>query len=108
MTEFESLNRLVADACTRWQLTEMGIAEPPANLTDVVKDLSRGGAGWAVLEDRLVQRLPRLSGYHERFSVAVDRARTDPSWVAATDRESAQRVWFELHEDLLATLGRSR
>ncbi|WP_298328097.1 hypothetical protein [Haloactinopolyspora sp.] len=42
------------------------------------------------------------------MSTAVTRARTDPTWVTATDRESAHRVWFELHEDLLATLGRTR
>lgn len=108
MAEFEPLNRLVVDACTRWQLTEMGIAEPPTSLTDVLVDLSHAGEGWAVLEERLVNRLPRYSGYHERFSVAVDRARTDPAWVTSTGRESAHRVWFELHEDLLATLGRPR
>ncbi|WP_280402451.1 hypothetical protein [Nocardia carnea] len=108
MAEFEPLNRLVVDACTRWQLTEMGITEPPTSLADVLSDLSRGSAGWAVLEKRLANRLPRYSGYHERFDTAVDRARTDPAWLTATDRESAHRVWFELHEDLLATLGRSR
>lgn len=108
MIEFEPLNRLVVGACTRWQLTEMGFAEPIANLADVVDDLVRSGEGWVLLEKRLVNRLPRFSGYHERFSVAVDRARTNPAWVTATDRESAHHVWFELHEDLLATLGRAR
>lgn len=108
LAEFEPLNRLVVDACTRWQLTEMGITEPPASLADVLSDLSRGSAGWAVLEERLVNRLPRYGGYHERFDTALDCARTDPAWLTATDRESAHRVWFELHEDLLATLGRSR
>lgn len=108
MAEFEPLNRLVVDACTRWQLTEMGITEPPTSLAGVLSDLSRGSAGWAVLEERLAHRLPRYSGYHERFDTAVDRARTDPAWLTATDRDSAHRVWFELHEDLLATLGRSR
>lgn len=108
MTEFEPLNRVVADACTRWQLTELGISEPPASLAEVIDALSRAAEGWAVLEERLVHHLPRFGGYHERFCVAVDRARADPAWVTATDRESAHRVWFELHEDLLATLGRSR
>lgn len=108
MSEFEPLNRLVADACTRWQLTEMGISQSPDSLTDVVADLTRSSQGWARLEERLVRQLPRFSGYLERFSTAVNRARTDPTWVTATDRESAHRVWFELHEDLLATLGRSR
>ncbi|EMY32449.1 hypothetical protein D477_020113 [Arthrobacter crystallopoietes BAB-32] len=108
MTGFEPLNRQVTTACTNWQLAEMGIAEPSKNLADTVKELARAAEAWALLEEHLVRRLPRFDGYHERFSVAVEHARTDPVWVAATDRESAHRVWFELHEDLLATLGRSR
>ncbi|WP_043500690.1 hypothetical protein [Georgenia sp. SUBG003] len=108
MAAFEPLNRVVADACTRWQLAELGISEPPARLADVIGDLSRAAESWAVLEEQLVRQLPRFGGYHERFCAAVDRARADPAWVAATDRESAHRVWFELHEDLLATLGRPR
>ena len=29
-------------------------------------------------------------------------------WVDRTDIDSCHRVWFELHEDLIATLGLSR
>jgi hypothetical protein len=108
MTEFEPLNRRVTDACTRWQLTEMGLAGAVMSLADTVDDLTRAGEAWAILERQLVRRLPRFHGYYKRFSMAVDHARTDPSWLTATDRESAHRVWFELHEDLLATRGRSR
>ncbi|QOR70824.1 hypothetical protein IM660_00425 [Ruania alkalisoli] len=107
-TEFESLNRQVTSACTRWQLTEMGIGEQATSLAETVEELARAGKAWATLEKHLVLHLPRFAGYYERLSAALDRARTDPSWVTATDRESAHRVWFELHEDLLATLGRSR
>jgi len=108
MNEFESLNHQVTGACTRWQLAEMGIAETGTSLAETIKDLARAGEAWAILEEQLARRLPRFRGYHERFSAAVDRASIDPAWVTGTDRESAHRVWFELHEDLLATLGRSR
>jgi len=108
MTQFESLNRQVTDACTRWQLAEMGISETRVSLAETVKELSRAGEALAILEEQLAQRLPRFHGYHERFSVALDRASSDPAWVTGADRESVHRVWFELHEDLLATLGRSR
>lgn len=108
MTEFEWLNHQVTDACTRWQLAEMGIAETGMSLAETIKELARVGEAWAMLEEALVRRLPRFDGYHERFSVAVDLASSDPAWVTGTGRESAHRVWFELHEDLLATLGRSR
>ena len=108
MDEFEPLNQGVTEACTRWQLAEMGIAETQASPAETIKDLARAGEAWASLEERLVHRLPRFRGYHERFSTAIRLAASDPAWVAGADRESAHRVWFELHEDLLATLGRSR
>jgi hypothetical protein len=108
MVDFEPLNNLVTAACTRWQLTELGIAQPPATLPEVLGDLTHAADQLATLEDRLVADLSRFEGYHARFTTAVTRAATDPTWVTATDRDSAHRVWFELHEDLLATLGRPR
>ena len=39
---------------------------------------------------------------------AVTAARTDPAWITATERDSGHRVWFEFHEDLIATLGLTR
>lgn len=108
MADFEALNRRVVDACTRWQLTEMGIAQPPVVLAEIIGHLSDVAAEWAVLENRLTRSLGRFAGYHQRFSAAIARASAEPAWVTATDRDSAHRVWFELHEDLLATLGRSR
>jgi len=105
---FGPLNDLVAAACTRWQLTELGVAATPAALADVLADLARAAEGLAGIEQRLTASLRRFAGYHARFSDAVERARHDAGWVTATDRDSAHRVWFELHEDLLATLGRAR
>jgi hypothetical protein len=108
MIPFEPLNRLVTDVCGRWQLAEMGIAAAGTSLAETVEELARAGEAWHVLEERLVRRLPRFGGYHRRFGAAVRRASSEPAWLTGTDRDSAHRVWFELHEDLLATLGRSR
>ncbi|MHA7264517.1 transcriptional regulator [Arthrobacter sp. TMN-37] len=102
---FGPLNDLVAAACTRWQLTELGLAQPPADLGQVLPDLTRAADGLAGIEARLSAGLARFGGYHERFSAAVERARQETAWISGTDRDSAHRVWFELHEDLLATLG---
>jgi len=59
-------------------------------------------------QQRLGRLLARFAGYHERFAAALARASADPAWITAADRESCHHVWFELHEDLIATLGLSR
>lgn len=105
---FGPLNDLVTRACTRWQLTELGLAEPPAPVAEVLRDLARAAGGLAATEARLADRLPRFAGYHTRFVAALDLALDDRAWIAGIDRDSAHRVWFELHEDLLATLGARR
>jgi hypothetical protein len=51
----------------------------------------------------LVAVLPRFQGYDARFSAALARGDVDRS-----DVDSCHRVWFELHEDLLATLNLRR
>lgn len=105
---FGPINEQVARACTDWQLAEIGLAKRPVDLTQVVADLTEAAEGLASIEARLVAELTRFGGYHARFTAALHRARKEPVWITGTDRESAHKVWFELHEDLLATLGRSR
>lgn len=58
--------------------------------------------------EALTTALPRFSGYRARFTTALDLALMDPDWIAAPTRDSVHTVWFELHEHLLATLGRDR
>ncbi|WP_203753847.1 hypothetical protein [Cellulomonas chitinilytica] len=54
------------------------------------------------VEAALVAVLARFAGYGDRFRAALDAGRiTDP-------RDSCHQVWFELHEDLIATLGITR
>nr|WP_205693370.1 transcriptional regulator [Cellulomonas sp. IC4_254] len=108
LTGFGPVNDLVTSACTRWQLTELGLTSQPATLDGVLRDLAEAADALAAIEARLVAHLPRFEGYQRRFTAALGRARADPSWITATDRDSAHRVWFELHEDLLATLGIER
>lgn len=63
----------------------------------------------APLVDRLTAVLTRFDGYDTRFSAALTRARAGhTAWVDRTDIDSCHRVWFELHEDLVATLGMDR
>jgi hypothetical protein len=106
--DFLPLNDVVAAACTAWQLTELGIGEPTATLAETTATLHGPAAALAGVEERLTRHLDRFAGYHHRFTTALTKAGDEPAWLTATDRDSCHRVWFELHEDLIATLGLAR
>ncbi|MEI5098396.1 transcriptional regulator [Streptomyces sp. PmtG] len=106
--DFLPTNDLVAAACTAWQLTEMSIGLQPVTRTATIDALTQPARTLAQLETRLTAHLPRFAGYHHRFTTALHRASTEPKWITGTDRDSCHRVWFELHEDLIATLQLTR
>ncbi|MEO0493327.1 MAG: hypothetical protein AAF081_07915 [Actinomycetota bacterium] len=67
------------------------------------------------LVDQLVPILDSLSavrtrfeGYAPRLVGAISEAVADSSWIDAPGLDSVHTVWFELHEHLLASLGRAR
>ena len=59
----------------------------------------------AGIEGRLTAHLDRFAGCHHRFATALSKVGDEPAWITGTDRDSCHGVWFELHEDLIATLG---
>lgn len=114
--DFLPLNARLQRACTDWQLRPVRGDRLAANdHTDarwdarVLDELTALGRALMPLADRLAGVLARLSGYDTRFATALARARSgDGGWVDRTDVDSCHRVWFELHEDLVATLGLDR
>ncbi len=51
----------------------------------------------------------RFAGYDRRFDDAQFRVHGGEwKWIDALEVDSLHRVWFELHEDLVATLGVAR
>jgi hypothetical protein len=61
------------------------------------------------LGTRLTERLQRFGGYADRYSTALARVDAgERRWVDAPEVDSCHTVWIQLHEDLLATLGRQR
>ena len=52
--------------------------------------------------------LPRFTGYLPRFERSLGRAQQRPEWIDAPALDSVHTVWFEFHEHLLATLGKTR
>ncbi|MBO3086269.1 transcriptional regulator [Cellulomonas fengjieae] len=113
---FLPLNARLQQACTHWQLrATAGDRLAPNDHTDaawddgVLDELATVERGLAPLVDRLARLLTRFDGYAARFARARRRARAgEGRWVDGTDIDSCHRVWFELHEDLIATLGIDR
>ena len=57
----------------------------------------------------LARGLPRLSIYTSKLAEALDRAEVgEIDWVSDIHRDSYHTVWFELHEDLLRIMNRTR
>lgn len=114
--EFLPLNARLQVACTRWQLRPT--ADDPLAFNDhtdhawdqqVLDDLARLADELEPLAARLAAVLGRFGGYHTRFAAALSRARAgDVDWVDRTTVDSCHRTWFELHEDLIATLNVDR
>lgn len=113
---FRPLNGVVLRACTDWQLRPVTgnrlVANDHADPTwdeGVLEALHRVDRDLAPIVRRLAGVLHRFHGYDTRFSTALTRVRAGrTAWVDRTDVDSCHRVWFELHEDLVATLGVER
>ncbi|MCW6007054.1 transcriptional regulator [Micromonospora sp. CPCC 205371] len=75
---------------------------------DVHSQLADVADALRLLEGRLAAHLTRFAGYHARFAGALAQAIDHPVWITGIEVDSCHRVWFELHEDLIATLGISR
>ena len=112
---FLSLNPQVLAVCTDWQVRP-GPEGPvvndhadPERDAEVLDRLRRLHAEVVPVTDRLGAALGRLGGYGDRLGAALDRVLAgDTGWLTRPTIDSYHTVWFELHEDLLATLGRSR
>lgn len=118
---FVPLNARFQESVTRWQIRPLPGDPLAANdHTDhrwddrVLVDLRSVVAQTLPLCRRVSERLARFAGYDERLASAMGRA--DSGELSAIDglrgnsrgRDSIHTVWFELHEDLIATLGISR
>ncbi|NKY60087.1 hypothetical protein [Nocardia flavorosea] len=114
--DFLPLNARLLRAVTDWQIAPAEAGRfAPNDRTDSARDqrildeLAAVGAALAPLEERLSRVLARFDGYAARYGEALRNAGDGLSgWIDKTDRDSCHRVWFQLHEDLIATLGIDR
>jgi hypothetical protein len=112
--DFLVLNPELLDLCTAWQLRSAGGVMTPNDHKDPAYD-SRVLDRFADFHRRaevvcadLSAALPRFLRYPVRLAHALTRARSGAVGFLTDDMESYHTVWFQLHEDLLVTLGLPR
>jgi pyruvate,orthophosphate dikinase len=100
---FLAADRALKAAVTAWQLATD--ADKPAARAELMASATTAGGVAA----ELAAVAPRLAPYPFRLADAAGAIVTgDARFVASPRVDSLHQVWFELHEDLLVTLGRSR
>ncbi|MFD0852118.1 transcriptional regulator, partial [Actinomadura adrarensis] len=102
---FLPLNRELLDLCTTWQLRPAD-GSHDSRVLNVLADFHRR-ADEAVCRD-LSAVLHRFSRYRVRLSTALVRAKAGEHQYVVDDLAAYHTVWFQLHEDMLATLGLER
>lgn len=114
---FLLLNQALLQVCTDWQLRPVeGVDEPvmndhsdPAYDADVVAALRSLDTEVQPICADLASLVHRFTGYAGRLTSALDRIDAgEPDWFTKPTIDSYHTVWFELHENLLATLGIER
>ena len=98
--------------CTAWQMKDDATLNPHDDEQydrGVIDQLGALDARVAPVLIDLGREFARYQGYRPRFSNALDRVRAgEHDWFAKPTLDSYHTVWFQLHEDLLNTLGIER
>lgn len=77
--------------------------------TRVLDELTSIGRLFVPLNEGLSSVLSRFDGYSARFESALKKAKSgEHVWIDTTSVDLCHKVWFQLHEDLVATLGVDR
>ena len=112
---FLPLNTGLLSICTAWQLRDID-GDPTMNDhsdlaydAGVIDQLAALHVEAEPICGDLGAVLDRFAGYGPRLSFAMDRIRDgDADWFTKPMIPSYHTVWFEMHEDLLSTLGIER
>jgi hypothetical protein len=109
---FGPLNREVLQLCTDWQVRPGGALNDHRDAAydwSVIDRLAAVDERAGPLLRRLGGAVPRFAPYRERLRSARRRVEDgEHDWFTSPRVDSYHTVWMELHEDLLAALGRER
>lgn len=112
---FLAVNPGLLEACTSWQLRSLDGRPVPNDHGDSDYDAEVVGRIHAIHDTigevtaALAGLMERFSSYGPRLSSALTRVDAgEGEWLTKPMIDSYHTVWFELHEDLLVTLGLER
>jgi hypothetical protein len=109
---FLTLNHRLLQVCSDWQMRgpdTLNDHADPAYDADVVARLVALHDEARPVCRALGSALLRLERYEARLAHALDRVeRGERDWFTSVRLPSYHSVWFELHENLMATLGLAR
>jgi hypothetical protein len=108
---FLEFNNELLSVCTDWQLRNGALNDHSDAAYDeaIVGRLEYVDDQVQPVTKDLGDALERFGQYGTRFTLALDRVKKgERDWFAKPMIDSYHTIWFELHEDLLATLGIER
>ncbi len=110
--QFLQLNAQMLAVCTDWQMKDPQTLNDHADAdydTKVIAKLAEIDHDVQPICARLGELLERFSGYGSRLAFALARVQAgEAEWFTKPMIASYHTVWFEMHEDLLATLNIDR
>ncbi|MGR8918958.1 MAG: hypothetical protein ACU85V_05015 [Gammaproteobacteria bacterium] len=112
---FELINTDLKQLITQWQTREIGGQRVANDHSDadyddeIIGKLGDLHERFEPILDAMIAGAPRFRVYKDKLGTALDKAEDgEVEWVSDARIESYHTVWFELHEDLLRVLGRTR
>lgn len=109
---FLGLNQRMLSVCTEWQMTDAQTLNDHSNAdydAAVIAKLGELDASVQPICRELASALHRFGAYGPRLGDALGNVRRgETDWFTKPMIPSYHTVWFELHEDLLATLNIDR
>lgn len=113
--DFERVNVTLKALITDWQTMVVGGKaivndhSDPEHDNRIIDRLGKFHEGADRILGRLAARLPRFGFYRSGLVEALEKAEDGAiAWVSDATIESYHTLWFELHEDLLRVVGRTR
>jgi hypothetical protein len=111
---FLGLNPVLLDVSTDWQMVRVGENHIVNDHRDpdydvrILDRLIRVDDKVQLVCSDLAAHISRFGTYGPRLSIALNRALAGDHAYVSDNLDSYHSVWFQLHEDLLSTLGISR